>query len=130
MIIKTKVLDDSFTPIFVAQTEIDALSLMTTAESREAFAREKGQAFTAGAIPYFGQELIKCMQAGKHGDSIENEAIQVAMVAWLHDSIYGGVTAESFVKSDLEFTMTLDGIVKYDRYPSRPMEAKPRIDGI
>ena len=118
MIIKTRILDNSFRPIFDAETEIDALRLMITAESREAFALEKGEKFTAGAIPFFGQALIKDMQSGKRGDAIDLAAVNVALVAWLHDSIYGGVSAESFVKCDLEFTMTQEGIVKYDRYLS------------
>ena len=44
--------------------------------------------------------------------------LDVALAAWLVDSIYDGVTAETFMNSDLRFTMFPGGAVKYDRIPA------------
>src|SRR5262249_47517391 len=115
MLIKTIVLDKSCNPVFQSQVEVDALYLMIAAESREQLCREKGAEFTAGWIPFLGKELIKEMESGKRGDPIDYAAINIALAAWLFGSIYGGIDAEAFRKSDLEFTITHEGIVKYTR---------------
>lgn len=118
MFIKTRVLDEKWNPVFEAETEVDAIYLMLVSESREELVRSKGADWAAGAIPFFGQELINAMKSGQQGHPIEKAAIEVAMAAWLFDSIYGGLDAEAFVKSNLEFTMMPGGAVKYDRRPS------------
>lgn len=41
--------------------------------------------------------------------------LNVAMSAWLAASIYDGVTAEQFLRSNLHFTLLPNGAVKFDR---------------
>lgn len=118
MLIKTRVLDESLNTVFQAQTEISARNLIEVAESREALARSKGPDWTADAIPVFGKMLIVLTRSGTLGSEVDNAAIQVAMAAWLHDSIYCGLDADTFERSFLEFTMLQDGTVKYDRRPA------------
>ena len=105
----------------LAETKIDAVSLMVAAESREPQARAKGRAWTASAVPFFAQEMITSVRSGKAESLVEMDAVNAAMDAWLCDSIYDGVKAEEFVASDLIFTVLPDGAVKYDRVPARTM---------
>ncbi|MYM96458.1 hypothetical protein [Duganella vulcania] len=58
MIVKSVVLNEAMQEVFQNQLEIDALALTVAAETREEMARTKGADWTAGAIPFFGQELI------------------------------------------------------------------------
>ena len=44
--------------------------------------------------------------------------MNAAMAAWLCDSIYDGVTAEAFIRSDIAFTILSNGAVKYERLPA------------
>ena len=118
MFIKTRVLDESLNTVFQAHTEISAHNLIEVATSREGLARSKGPSWAADAIPVFGKRLIALMRSATLGEEVDNAAIQVAMAAWLYDSIYGGVDADTFARSDLQFTMLPDGAVEYKRLPA------------
>lgn len=103
ILIRTRVLDDNWERIFEADTRINAERLIQIAKSRESLARRKGMEWTAGAVPFFGTELIRAMKAEELGPAIDDAAIQVAMAAWLLDSIYGGLDADTFMGSTLQF---------------------------
>lgn len=105
-------------PELIAKTEVDALNLMIAAESREQIARDKGRVWTEGAVPFWAQEMVKAMESYKSRKELESHATNVAMAAWLSDSIYSGLTAEQFAGSDLVFTLLPNGAVKYDRVPA------------
>jgi len=121
MRIETQAVDEAGQLVFRGQTEVDALALMVMAETRESLARSKGRAFTEGAIPFFGAQLVEAARLGKGQAEVDKAAVDVALAAWLVDSIYGGVTAEVFMKSNLRFTMYPGGAVKYDRIPAEPV---------
>ena len=118
MLIKIQVLDSNLEPVFESSTVINALHLVVIAESREAIARSKGFTWTAGAVSFFGKQLIDLMRAGNFGEEMERTALDVAMAAWLHDSIYGGVDEDTFIQSALEFDLMHDGTVRYQRQVS------------
>jgi hypothetical protein len=118
MLIKTRVLDESLNAVFQAHTKISAHNLIEVAKSREALARSKGPTWAADAIPVFGKMLINLTRSETLGDEVDNAAIQVAMAAWLYDSIYCGLDADTFARSDLQFTMLPDGTVEYKRLPA------------
>lgn len=117
MIIRTYAMNSEAKAEFIAQTELDAPRLMVLAESREQEAREKGRHWIAGTVPFYAEKLIAALRT-RSSESTELEADNVAMSAWLCDSIYDDVTAEQFVKSDLIFTVLRCGVVKYDRVPA------------
>jgi hypothetical protein len=117
MQVKTRVLDETGQPVFQGHTKINAQNLILVAKSREAFVREKGEAWAADAIPVLGKELIKLMKTEQLGEVMDNAAITVAMAAWLNESVYCGLPADRFMASDLEFVMSHDGIVAYTRLP-------------
>lgn len=115
MLIHTKAVDGAGRITFEGHTEVDPVALMLVAESREELARSKDQAFTEGAVPFFAAQLIEAARAGRPTEELHKAAIEVALVAWLADSIYGGVSAVDFMQSNLHFTMLPTGAVKYDR---------------
>lgn len=118
MLIRVFTADDNAQTSLAAEMDIDAAALIEMAQPREAQARDLGQEWTAGAIPFFVQELINALQSGESEDSIEMHAVNAAITAWLYDSIYDGVTAEVFSGCDLIFTLSPGGVVQYDRSPS------------
>jgi hypothetical protein len=115
ILIETMVIDEAGQLAFDGLTEVDGLSLMVLAESREDLARSKGRGFTEGAIPFFASELVNVVRRGEPQEAVDKAAIDVALAAWLVDSIYGGVSAEAFLSSKLRFTMVPGGAVRYDR---------------
>lgn len=118
MLISVYTMNEALQKKLVGQTQIDPLRLMIMAEPREQEARRRGRVWTAGAVPFFAQELITATKANKPSKEVEMQAANAAMAAWLCDSIYDGVTAESFAQSDIVFTLLSNGAVKYDRIPA------------
>jgi len=120
MLIRVFTTDDNAQTTLAAEMEVDAGALIEMAQPRAAQAREMGQEWTAGAIPFFVQELVNALQTGASSDEIETQALNAAMTAWLYDAIYDGVSEEVFAGCDLIFTISPGGVVQYDRSPSTP----------
>lgn len=118
MLIRVYNTDETMQTKLLGESKVDALRLTIMAESREAEARKRGRDWTAGAVPFFAQELMAAAKAKKSKKEIEMHAVNAAMAAWLCDSIYEGVTAEVFIQSDIVFTLLPNGAVKYDRVPA------------
>lgn len=117
MLVKMRVFDESQEEVVYYQTEINASGLVQVAKEREPMMREKGKAFTQGAVPFFGEQFIKAVQADDEVE-IKKCAMQAAMAAWLADSIYGGVGEDIFKACDLEFNLHPTGMVIYNRIPT------------
>ncbi|WP_059933700.1 MULTISPECIES: hypothetical protein [unclassified Burkholderia] len=118
MLVKMRVFDESQKETIRFQTAIDAPALIAIAKDREAFVREKGKAFAQGAVPFFGGEFIKAVQADDARE-IEKNAMQAAMAAWLCDHIFSDVSEAEFVRCDLEFNLHPTGMVVYNRKPAQ-----------
>lgn len=116
MQITAVVLDEAGVPRVNAEVQVDPISLIVLAETREDLVRRKGAEWAAGAIPFWGKQLADAAVSERPQAEIEQAAIQVAIAAWLFDSVYGGIDAELFVHSNLHFTVTPQGAVQYDRY--------------
>lgn len=101
--------------IFEGYTAVDGTHLIAMSESRVAMAREKGRTFTEGAVPFFATELLKAAQQGASTNVLEGQSFNVAMAAWLACSLFGDVSEDDFVNSNLHFTLLANGAVKYDR---------------
>jgi hypothetical protein len=97
--------------------EIDGPKLIATAQSRENLVRERGQEWTAGAITAFAQEFVEAAEQRYEEAEVGLLATNLAMTAWLNDSIFGGVTAEDFLQSHLIFTISGEDDVSYARVP-------------
>ena len=115
MLIRIYRLDENSQKTLMAELHVDALRLMLVAEDREENTRRRGRVWAAGAVPFFAQELLKTIQTRQPRERQNLQATNVAMSAWLHDSIYVGVTPEQFVRSDLSFVILADGAVECER---------------
>lgn len=115
MLLRIYRVDENSQKTLMAELQVDALRLMLVAEDREENTRRRGRVWAAGAVPFFAQELLKAIQTGQPRESQDLQATNVAMSAWLYDSIYVGVTAEQFVRSDLTFVLLPDGAVECER---------------
>lgn len=117
MIIHLKALGLDGKIAFEGQVKIDPLKLMILAESREEFVRSKGRTFAEGAVPFWATQAFKAAMGEGDHDELHQLTVNVAMSAWLFDSIYDGITAEQFMGFNLHFTLLPSGAVKIDRIP-------------
>lgn len=101
--------------IFEGSTAIDATHLIAVAESRIELARSMERSFNEGAVPFFATELFNAAQCGANEDELVRHSVNVSLAAWVADLLYGGVSEDDFVNSNLHFTLLPDGSVKYDR---------------
>jgi hypothetical protein len=118
MKVSTLVINSAGDLHFKSEDEFDIKSLMDIAKSREQSARSKGADWTAGAVSFFGGDVVKAVNTGEHSD-LTKAIIQMLMAAWVFDSLYCGITAAQYLESDMQFTITADGAVVHTRVDSR-----------
>lgn len=111
------VLNASGEPHFKTTQHLNPDKLMAVAKDRVQLAREKGADWTAGAISFYGQELVKAVKVGENKD-VDMAVTNMVMAAWLFDSVFGGITADTYRRSSFEFVITNDGIVSHTRLPA------------
>lgn len=114
MKVTTLVLNADGEPHFKSEDQFDIKNLIEIAKEREQNAREKGAEWTAGAVSFFGGEVVKAVNTGEH-DDVTKAIIQMLMAAWLFDSLYCGLTATHYLESDMRFTIAADGAVAHTR---------------
>ncbi len=114
MNVTTLVLNTEGEPHFKSEDQFDIEKLIEVAKEREQNAREKGSEWTAGAVSFFGGEVVKAVNTGEHND-VSKAIIQMLMAAWLFDSLYCGLTTTNYHKSDMIFTIAADGAVAHTR---------------
>lgn len=97
MNVTTLVLNADGEPHFKSEDQFDIENLFETAKASEQNARDKGAEWTAGAVSFFGSEVVRAVNTGEHND-VSKAIIQMLMAAWLFDSLYCDITARpSFV---------------------------------
>ena len=96
MNVTTLVLNANGEPHFQSEEQFDIKNLIDIAKSREQNARDKGAEWTAGAVSFFGSEVVKAVNTGEHND-LSKATIQILMAAWLFDSLYCGITAAQYL---------------------------------
>lgn len=115
MIICAHVLDPAGERIYEGTTKINANGLVTVAKSRETFVKERGHKFAADGFPVLAGELVKALRTGELGNEIDSKAMSLAVLAWLHDSLFCSVSFDEFRHSTLDFTVYASGAVMYQR---------------
>ena len=115
MLIRTIVLDKTSSPVFRGKTEIDFDNLLTVAKTREELVRHKGSEWASNAVPAFARDLCEHLKSKDLGESLDKAAMNLALAAWLFDTIYRGLTIDDYVERELVFTIAHDGQVKFER---------------
>lgn len=113
----TLVLNADGEPHFQSEEQINFENLVAVAKPRESISRDKGSEWTAGAVSFFGSEVVKAVNTGEDKD-VTKAIYQMLMASWLFDSLYCGITAAHYLESAMKFTITADGVVKYTRIPA------------
>lgn len=117
MKVTTLVLNADGEPHFRSEDFFHTENLFVVTESRKQTALDKGAEWTAGAVSFFGGEVVKAVNSGEHND-VSKAIIQMLMATWLFDSLYCGVTAAQYLESDMDFTISHDGVVAHTRVPA------------
>ena len=76
MNVTTLVLNSDGEPHFQSEDQFDVKNLIVIAKSREQNAVEKGVEWTAGAVTFFGSEVVKDVITGEHND-VNKAIIQI-----------------------------------------------------
>lgn len=118
MLVNVKIKNENLETVVEYQTEINAAPIIEFAKEREEMIREKGKTFAQGAVPFWCNELAKAADSNDK-EALEYAAINTAMAAWLADSIYGDLTEDQFLASDLNFALQPTGMVVYTRSPAK-----------
>lgn len=108
---------------FQSEDQFNIEKLFEITKTREQISRDKGAEWTAGAVSFFGGEVVKAVNTGEH-DDVSKAVIQMLMAAWLFDSLYCGVTAAHYLESDMKFTIAADGAVVHTRVPVTMSKAR------
>jgi hypothetical protein len=115
--VTTLILNADGEPHFCGENHLDTENLFVVAKSREQTARDQGAEWTAGAVSFFGSEVVKAVNFGEH-DDVSKAIIDMCMSAWLFDSMYCGVSADQYLESDMKFTISHAGVVAHTRVPA------------
>ncbi len=116
MKITTLVLNADGEPHFQSEDQFNIEELFEIAKTREQLSRDKGAEWTAGAVSFFGGEVVKAVNTGEHND-VSKAIIDMLMAAWLFDSLYCDVTPAHYLESEIKFTIAVDGVVTHTRVP-------------
>jgi hypothetical protein len=116
MLLTTRVIADSKIA-YETTAEIDGQRLMAMAAGREELARSKGAEWIDGAVTAFAQEFVEGAQQQYEEAEVGLLATNLAMAVWLGESVFGGVSKEDFLASDLVFTIGDGAVVNYARVP-------------
>ena len=117
MKVTTLVLNADGEPHFQGEDHFKVEHLIEIAKERESTAREKGAEWTAGAVSFFGKEVVTAVNTGEN-DDVSKAITNMLMASWLFDSLYCGITAAHYLTSDMKFTIGLDGTVAHTRVPA------------
>jgi hypothetical protein len=125
MQIKTTIYGDDGSIIYYNEMSINPLMLTIAAEGNsEEKARQGGASYTQAGINIFAQQLDDELKAGEPKRVLEKTIVNMAVMTWLFDSIFCGVTAEAFVGLDLTYTIYPGGAVQLDKAPARDIGSR------
>lgn len=116
MKVTTLILNVDGEPHFQSEEQFNIEELFQFAGTREQISRDKGAEWTAGAVTFFGGEIVKAVETGEHFD-VTKAVFQMLMATWLFDSLFYGITAAHYRESEMKFTITADGAVAHTRIP-------------
>lgn len=121
MLITARLLDASGGRVYEGTTRVSAGGLAQLAAKREAAVREMGQREAAEGLHVLASALVSALQAGAFGRALDDKAISLGMLAWLHDQLFCSVSFEDFRESTLDFTIFANGAVQYQRIRNCPV---------
>jgi hypothetical protein len=117
MKVTTLVLNAGGEPHFRGEDHFDTGNLLALAKRHEQIVRDKGAEWAAGAVSFFGAEVVKAVNFGEY-DDVNRAIVNMCMAAWLFDSMYCGVSTDQYLESDMKFTISHDGAVAHTRIPA------------
>lgn len=114
MKIETFVLNEQGNVKFKSEDDVDFDTLRQMVKEREKIAKNQGPTWTAGAITFFGDKVIKAVE--NHDSTGIAASIYSMMIAnWVFDSVFGGSTEADYQKINMRFTIGADGSVSTTR---------------
>lgn len=106
--------------VFRSNTKVDPDSLFEAAESRAPAIQQRGEKFALSGVPFFAKKVVAAAREQRLGLDIDKAVVEVAMMAWLYEHLFRGVSQDDFARSTLTFTVLPSGNVEYTRSSGSP----------
>ena len=112
-------LNSACDPHFRSEDLVDIETLVELAKQQEQLVREKGADWTAGGVSFWGSEVTKAVDTGEHAD-VSKAIFSMLKATCLFDSVFIGISRDTYLTSDMELTIAANGAVMHKRVPVVP----------
>lgn len=109
-----QLLDRENKPWFEGSRDLPGDYILKLAAARKPAVMAKGMEFAQGAIPFFGEQLVKTVKDGGDEDAIDKAVIEFALATIVVESCLGTEDAV-LLNRNLNLVVYDNGAVRYDR---------------
>jgi hypothetical protein len=124
MMIKTRVFDESGAARLRCCTEVAPASVMEAARSLKGAYHKMGIVRLFELLGTQGQGLVAVLSANVSGNRRTEILKEMAVSAFLIETLFGGVSPNTFLASDLSFVIAHDNAITFQKLTR---EASPRL---
>lgn len=112
MLITIRFLDAAGNISFHDPFRLSSTTLFQTARQQGQHYRKKGVNWTLDALSWLGAQFTA---SDTNRDDRERIVFEIALSAFLLDTLFGGIAPEAFLRSDLLVTIAPDGTTTFQR---------------
>jgi hypothetical protein len=127
MMIKTRVFDEFGVAKLRCVAEVDSASVIETAQTLRGAYRQMGVVWLFALLGLQGEGLVELMRLNISDDRRTVILTEMAVSAFLIDTLFGGVSPRTFLACDLSFVIEHDNAItfqKLDRASLHPENRK------
>lgn len=117
MLIYTKILNATGGVAYERWTTLDAEAVIEAAEPRIESVKQNGKQWVEMSVTTLGRGLLRAVASGTR-IRVNESIVDLMTAAWVLDSMFGDLDAQTFAKCKHGFTVLADGDVIYDRVPA------------
>lgn len=128
MRITTRFLDEAGNIVFRSQSATSAAELLARARTHAPRYRKQGVNWALNLLSEHGAQFVSAIKASHWQDDIEQAAVDIAVSAFLIDTLFGGIAPQEFAGGDLLVTILDDHTTTFQRIPPAP--TLPDIDSL
>ena len=128
MRITTRFLDETGNTVFRYQSTTSSAVLFAQARAHAPRYRKQGVNWALNLLSERGAQFVSTIQAGNWQHEVEQAAVDLAVSAFLIDTLFGGIAPPEFACGDLLVTILDDHTTTFQRI--RPALTEPDIESL
>ncbi|MGM3276039.1 hypothetical protein [Ralstonia sp. 24A2] len=113
-------LDEAGNIVFRYQLATSSSALHQAARAHTLRYRKHGVNWALDFLSELGAQCALAIEAGNGQDEIAQSAVDIAMSAFLIDTLFGGIAPQAFLRGDLLITILDDHTTTFQRITSGP----------